>query len=469
MRNQAVWKKTKNRGGTYGGIFVLALVLRLLLFAYVRGVTNRDVFDFYSPDARGYDRMAINLLEHGILSESPTPPYEPALYRTPVYPACLALIYFLFGHNLTVAVIVQFLLGATMAVLTAHLGRTLFNETVGVVAGLIVAVDLLSMSLQLALMSETVFTFLLLVSVYWFVGYLRTHDRRQLVGSALVYGLAVLCRPVAQWYALVAVGLLFLRFGPERKKAVRAGLLFVVVYLFTITPWVVRNYRVANFVGLSALSEIQLMTWAAAIEGEMKGLVLGSNYHEVAERLHQQAARQNLGLAERLAFGRRQAWKMIKDHPGIALKLPVVGFFRLFPGVTGVGIWGYSDAGTGALESLGRGRVGDAARRVFSQGTMRVVHLVGQYLVGLALWGAACYGLWRSRRVYAPGDNPMLWLALPIVYFLFMSLGPNAYSRLLVPVIPFLALMAGYGVNESCCRVTGHLERTGGVTHGMTP
>jgi hypothetical protein len=42
----------------------------------------------------------------------------------------------------------------------------------------------------------------------------------------------------------------------------------------------------------------------------------------------------------------------------------------------------------------------------------------------------------------------MLWLALPIVYFLLMSLGPNAYSRLLVPVIPFLALMAGYGISE---------------------
>lgn len=432
----------------YAVIFILALGLRLSLFAYVVWVTNRGVFDFYGPDSRGYDRLAMNLLHYGVFSESPTAPFEPALYRTPVYPAFLAGIYSLFGHNINIAVIIQFVLGAAMAVITAHLGRKLFGDTAGVIAGLIVAFDLLSMSLQLALMSETVFTFLLLVSFYFLIEYLKLEGRRQLVVSALLYSLAVLCRPVAQWFFLVIIGLLFLRFRPAWAKVFQASAVFLLLYAATIAPWIVRNYRVAGFVGLSALSEIQLVTWAAAIEGELRGLVLGSNYHEFEERLRKQAAEQNLGAAETLAFERRVAWEMIKEHPRIALKLPIAGFFRLFPGVTGVGIWGYSDEGTGTVASLLQGKVGEAIRRVFSQGVMRVIHLVGQYAVALMIWTAAIYGLWRSRQTFTARDNPNFWLALPILFFMLVSLGPNAYSRLLVPVVPFLAAMAGYGLNE---------------------
>ncbi|MEM4412697.1 MAG: glycosyltransferase family 39 protein [Candidatus Caldarchaeum sp.] len=448
MQVQNLLAIMKDISKRYAVIFILALGLRLSLFAYVVWVTDRGVFDFYSPDARGYDRLAMNLLDHGVFSESPTAPFEPALYRTPVYPAFLACVYALVGHNINIAVMIQFVLGAMMAVITAHLGRKLFGDTAGVIAGFIVALDLLSMSLQLALMSETVFTLLLLVSVSLLVQYLKTEDRRPLVASALLYGLTVLCRPVAQWFFLAIIGLLFLRFRPAWAKVFQASAVFLLVYAATIAPWIVRNYRVAGFVGLSALSEIQLITWAAAIEGELRGLVLGSNYHEFEERLRKQASEQNLGAAETLAFERRVAWQMIKDHPRIALKLPIAGFFRLFPGVTGVGIWGYSDEGTGAVASLLRGDVGEAIRRVFSQGVMRVVHLVGQYAIALMIWAAALYGLWRSRRIFTVRDNPTFWLALPILYFILISLGPNAYSRLLVPVIPFIAIMAGYGISE---------------------
>lgn len=86
--------------------------------------------------------------------------------------------------------------------------------------------------------------------------------------------------------------------------------------------------------------------------------------------------------------------------------------------------------------------------------------LVGQYLVMLLIYAAIVYGLWRSRSVYPWRENPMVWLALPIIYFGFISLGPNAYSRLLVPVIPFMAVMAGCGISEYYSRrATARAER----------
>ena len=380
------------------GIFALALALRLLLFAYVVWITGRGVLDFYGPDARGYDQMAVNLLEHGILSESPGPPFEPALYRTPVYPVFLAAVYALFGHNVNGAVVIQFVLGAVMAVITAHLGERLFDDTVALIAGLIVAVDLLSMSLQLALMSETVFTFLLLVSFYWFVSYLRTQDRRQLVGSALVYGLAVLCRPVAQWFFLVIVGLMFFFYAERRTRALQASVIFVTIYGLTILPWIIRNHRINGVWALSSLIEIQLVTWAAAIEADVRGIVYPSNLHDYSEQLRRQAAARGLQRAEVLRFQRRVAWQTIKEHPAIALKLLVLGFIRMFSGVTGVGIWGYSDSGTGAASALVHGNVGEAFRRLFSQGAMRVMLLVTQYLVMLLIYAGD--GLWPVAKPF---------------------------------------------------------------------
>jgi 4-amino-4-deoxy-L-arabinose transferase-like glycosyltransferase len=352
------------------------------------------------------------------------------------------------------------MLGAAMAVITAHLGKKLFGDRVGLIAGLIVAVDLLSMSLQLALMSETVFTFLLLVCVYFLIEHLKTGERKQLVMSASAYSLAVLCRPIAQWFFLIMIGLLFFRFRSQRSKALQRSLILMAIYALAATPWIIRNYRVTGTWTLNSLTTIQLETWAAAIEGEMKGLVLGSNYQEYAERVDRMIAERQLGYSDALEFRRQIAWQVIKEHPGIAVKLPLRGFIRLFGGVTGVGIWGYSDSGTGAASVLVHGQIGEAVRRLFSQGVMRVVVLVGQYLVMFLIYAAMFYGLRRSWSLYPLRENPMVWLTLPIIYFGFISLGPNAYSRLLVPVIPFIAIMAGYGVSEYYSRrTTARVER----------
>src|SRR5262245_54223395 len=72
-----------------GAIFATALVLRLLIFAYVA----HDPRKFYTYDSDGYDRRAMNVLRYGVFASEAQPPLAPDLERTPVYPALLAAIF----------------------------------------------------------------------------------------------------------------------------------------------------------------------------------------------------------------------------------------------------------------------------------------------------------------------------------------------------------------------------------------
>ena len=62
---------------------VVAALMRIL-FAIPSFVDKSRVYSV--ADATGYELLAVNLLEHGTLSLSESPPYEPDALRTPLYP-----------------------------------------------------------------------------------------------------------------------------------------------------------------------------------------------------------------------------------------------------------------------------------------------------------------------------------------------------------------------------------------------
>lgn len=220
---------------TIGLLYSVALLVRLV----VLGATGR----LLRPEVFEYEVMAMNLLAgRGLVYEFLGIPY--ASFTGPVYPALCAVVYAVTGSSHVAMVVVQALLSAMIPVVIAGLGRELFGNRVGLLAGLFVTVHpgLLIYTTKLhPLVLET----LLFSSVAWGALWLRRRPSRWRQGwVGLALGLAILSRPTA--ILLMGLVAVWLCAGQtmSRARALRVALGTLMIALGVVLPWTLRNYRI---------------------------------------------------------------------------------------------------------------------------------------------------------------------------------------------------------------------------------
>ena len=425
------------------GVLLAALVLRLMLFAGVL-VMNPD--GFFETDSREYWQIAENLVRNGAYSLSAAPPLVPDHKRTPLYPLFIAAFRCL-RLDAAVIIAVQIVL-SLFAVLTAmELTTKLFGNAAAWAGGL-VAVDVPSVVFASSLLTESVFTTLLVLGVLLCIESYFSRKPGYCAAGAVVLGLAALCRPVALFFpgALVAVYLVADRV-PWRLRIGRAAL-FLGLFLLTLAPWVGRNYLTFGRPMLSTIGDVNMLEYrAAAVYAERHRLPLS----DASRLLREKAESTFSGSKEEdpvgfIRHGAREGRRVILDHPWIylsnnlraALSLlfaPLRSTIDLQLGLSGQGSslqhWGQAE-GRGVIPRLMESTSGPTLILVLFQ----LLHL-------LILWTLLVIGAAESIR-----SRNLLGMALIVVvviYFLVVTGGPEAYARFRVPLVPFLAAGAGWG------------------------
>src|SRR5919197_839416 len=174
------------------GLCAVGLAVRLAFTTRAPVFATKDSFEYFQP--------AFNLV-NGL-------GFELALRRPPIYSLFAAGVMSLLGQNLAALVFVQHLLGVASVGLTYWLGRLTFGRPVGLLAGLLAALDSVLIMYEHYVLSEALFTPLLLVACLAFVAALRQDRPGWYLLAGLALGLAVLARPVAQSVLLaVPIGL----------------------------------------------------------------------------------------------------------------------------------------------------------------------------------------------------------------------------------------------------------------------
>ncbi len=254
------WEHRRERFHRYTALLV-ALVVAVRLAALL------VLPDALAADPDSYRRFAHTLRTHGTYGPNPD---QPSAYRPPLYPLLLVPCpHAAGGCRWYVAALHLAAAGATGAVLLA-LARRCGGTPAVVVAGLVYAFDPVSVQAATLVMTETVFTFLLLALLAlwlrpdehagvpggtpgarrgaWFgspgpldhalpaVG--ARHPFRT-AATGVVLGLAALARPTA-WSAWLLLGVVDVAAG-RRRRWLAATALALAVCL----PWGVRN--VAHF------------------------------------------------------------------------------------------------------------------------------------------------------------------------------------------------------------------------------
>jgi len=236
----------------------LGLVLSVRLI-YVFFIPNAIT---YWRDGLSYDNIARNLIS-GVgywdtTGEWPgEPPYAnpsaPTARWMPGYPLFVAGVYLIFGESYRTVYVAQVVLGVIIAGLIYLLARDTLGKQVGVFAVFLYAVDPFSILISGSFQTEQLFTLLVTASLYCLLK-VREEAQTQLT-FALLFGLlagaGALTRNVAGlMFGGLCLGVLLgweEGFGRMRfSTRVFIVAIASVAFLGTLSPWLIRNYKLTG-------------------------------------------------------------------------------------------------------------------------------------------------------------------------------------------------------------------------------
>ena len=400
-------------------VFLVALAARTALWALV--LVGYISFA-PAPDSLDYEQIGRNLASYGVFSGSAGPPFEPDFQRMPLFPSLIALAYLLspdrLGLGPPLAIAGNVLLGSLTAALLVPLGALYGGRRVGVLAGLLLAIDLWSTLYATVLLSETAFTALLVGALLALGRYGRTPRPGLAAGAGLLLGLATLTRPIGVLLGLILVPVFFLgRARQRRLPALRDAVICLSLASVVVMPWLLRaraeggadaistQAAINAYIDRQALFEASLgeRTDSAALRAELQA------------EIERERSANGWTQQEQVRVMQERAARLFIAHPALYLTLQLRGMLHL----------------------LGLDALGD---RRDLRGLADIVRIVGLVQL-LLLYALAAFGLLALLR--ARWWFPVALLLLPLLYLIVLA-GPEAYSRFRVPVMPAFALLAAF-------------------------
>jgi 4-amino-4-deoxy-L-arabinose transferase-like glycosyltransferase len=172
--------------------------------------------------------------------------------RSPLYPMLIGGIYFLFGEQPQMVLLLQCLLFAGTCVLTFDMGRRVFNLRTGIVAGALCVIQPLMLRYIADLHLETFLTFLFTLTIWCTVRFYQQPTIARGIALGVSGAAAALTKAVVVLYPALFVGtwiaLRLLRRNQRRERgpSLAAVCAIAVTMLLLILPWTVRNYYATN-------------------------------------------------------------------------------------------------------------------------------------------------------------------------------------------------------------------------------
>ncbi len=362
------------------------------------------------------------------------------LVRPPGYPFLLTIFQTSQGPYIERVILVQLLLTSILSLLILWMFTKIGYPSAGLVAGWLIAISPNLVLWSLTIMSESLFTFLLVVSYVLLSGYLRTGSRSRLLLAGLAIGIATLTRPIGLIVFMSWIILLLMtqwRLQPEKNSWASLSF-FVIGGCFIILPWMVRNAVVHQQFTVSNVGEHTIESFNfAVVVSEAEGI----SRSDAATTLNERG-----GLSEQFLW-------VMQEYPGEFIGGQIAGISRVVMGeemsrwakVTGqetwdgLGIFRYLrllDV-TQAFESLRDNFRSIPNILMFFAYIIGILHtftLIALGIVGLSV-----------NRTTDPLRSMLVLISALTVAMLILSTGAAGQARFRVPAEPFIAVLAGFG------------------------
>lgn len=317
----------------------LAFFLRLVFFVFAAPWKPENSHRLISHDSISYEKMADNIISGDIFTLTPSP--KTSIYRTPTYPLLLAIVFGLFGKKYFLVILIQIILGVCSCFFVYKIGSCLFNEKIGILSGYLMAVEYLSIAYCMTILTETLFIFILLLAMVFWIRFLESKSIKNLSLSGVIMGMGALCKPMMLYFPVPLFTVyIFNGFRSQEKfnKRLKNTFIGILFFLLPITPWLARNAVIWGTPYLTTVKGFNLFYLhtayleAARLDCNNLWKVRRINNEEFLDKIKEHklnTGKDNLNQIEVDSLKVEFALEKIKAHPFIYLKVHLLGMIAL--------------------------------------------------------------------------------------------------------------------------------------------
>mgnify|MGYP005838512063 CR=1 FL=1 len=433
-------------------IILFSFLLResLLLISLI---ANSGSNGFIHGDSQSYINIAQNLYinskfyNHG----------HPEIIRTPAYPILLATAK-LFGNYILFTIFIQILISCATVYLIYKIALLIFKQNkYAVLSALLYSFEPFSVSYSCLILTETLFTFFLILSSYFLTKYFYNQSYSLLIISAISISILAYVRPVSLYLPLLVfiamVISILISKANLTKKMIIHSLIYLIISGIVLLPWLLRNGLVANYWKFSAIQDIVFYFFKAPA-------VLSIKYNIPYPELQKEFGWSNLEnyfathpeqrtwtQAEIIKYmgkeGRRIFFSNLNLYPKIYFK----GLFIILldPGSADI------------LKIINRyPKTGGAANKIMKDGIFKGIIFLAKertflfilsIIMGILLliyYVTFLMGMFNKIKENN-NNNIIIFIFLAIIiYLIVVSSGEFAIGRYRHPIMPLICIFSGY-------------------------
>lgn len=443
-------------------ILAFAFVLRLGLpiLAWILHPQSPEIF--HAADTDSYIRPAVELATTGKFNGY----YDglPELFRTPGYPLFLLPSVWL-GNVEAVTILLQVLLSCLTGYFIYQTALLLYRrERVALLCAGIYTIEPLSVLFTSKILTETLFSTVFTIFLYYFLCYVNNKKFLDLAIAAITLVISAYVRPISYYLpVLIFLGMVVwvIWQEPNKKNLFLHAVGFFLISVSLLGIWHWRNLQVANYPAFSSVNAVNLYYWTApAIEANRTGKKFDEIQNEMEVNdpkvmCFNQSLYGPKIAPDKITCNKSQAFRDMEKEGVRTIKdnLPrytLMHFDGLIRTLLGPAVSDYQILFGNPVDFPTR------TGTTFQDGiflhlknmVIKAPDLLAMYLIlGVLSWSfifLAVVGLWGRLPV---GGLQLFTILSVGAYFIVVGGGTVGQGRYRHPLMPIVCLVAGYGLS----------------------
>jgi hypothetical protein len=401
---------------------LVAILLRVVMLIVLYSLPNGAYNPLHITDK--WDNLSRNIIElhkFSWVEDGSTP----TITRTPVYPLFLAGLIAATGDNLFLMKLLYMVLDGILVLMIMRLTKAVFGDvTASRWAGLFYCLFLYPAWHASKLSPDVFFSFLLLGAMMLYLRYMHNPAELQppwrgIFVTGLMCGLVVLTKKVGM--LLIPIWLLLTL--ARKRFALRTIVIVAVMAIaaaLVLTPWLYRNYRVAG-----RPAPLQTLTWTIYWYGEY----VDANLHRLSDPAFRDDVNNYVSDLAGNSINKMPYALTVKEDMRRDARLRSLALHHM-----------REDPGHLLAKSAR-----NIVRFWYLTETGRMTKYTG--VIGAILFTLILLGLAYAARTGHLNDRAVLVL-LTILYFNLIYAPFFSIMRYMIPVAPYIAVFAGYGLSR---------------------
>jgi len=430
-------------------IILLAFVIRMGLFVSLQP-WNKEVVSntVLVNDASGYNQLALSLLSKKSFVDFDA-------FRTPGYPVFVAIIYSISFNSVWLVLLIQILLSVLSVLLVFKTASIMFSHKIALFSAFLFAIDIHQSLSAVALLTDTLFVFLFLASIYYLCKSIKGYNISLIFISALLLGISTLVRPISFLFPFVAVFFILVIRNLKLKRKFVYSLFYSVTFIIAISPWFIHNYSKFGEAKLSSISGSNLLFYNVAYTEVNK---TGKSIQQIKKELNETAVKQGVDTTEINSFKNSKiyftiAQQYIKDNFILYCKVHFMGIVNMYAGLDTehIATIFHLKSKPLSIEQFGGPNIFVRIIDFFKSKTTGEIFIalgIGIYL--LMNYLLAFYAIFHFIRK----NYKYVFLFILIILYFSALTGVVGLARYRIPFMPFINILCAAGFFYFCDKMT---------------